>query len=98
MSSIFKNSIAILGFVLIVLLGYYLYVVKGDSVITSNDTLISNQADAETQEFLRRLNELEDIKLNKDILNDKRMTSLIDYSTIVPSVPVGRNNPFEPVN
>ena len=99
MSPFLKNSLIVLGLIALAIFGYYLYITQSQAVIAvDNNTRVSNQAAAETQEFLRRLNELKTVDLEGDLFIDPRFQSLVDYSTpIVPSS-VGRSNPFEPAN
>lgn len=97
MSSFIKNSIIILGLALLAALGYYLFVLNKDSGIDITDISISNQAEAETQEFLRRLNELKNINLSGEIFSDQRFQSLVDFGTDVEPSQIGRENPFAPV-
>lgn len=92
-----KNLITILGLVLLLFFGYYIFVLDSGG-LELNNQLVASQADAETREFLVKLNELKTIDLQTEILNDDRFRNLVDYSsTVRPSV-VGRNNPFAPVN
>lgn len=99
MSSFIKNLITILGLALIAALGYYLFVLNKDSGIDITDISISNQAEAEaeTQAFLRRLNELKNINLSGEIFSDRRFQSLVDFGTPVDPSQIGRENPFAPV-
>lgn len=96
MSSTIQNIIMLLGIILIAALGYYLYT-QNDTASLQNGQ-VNNQAAAETSQFLIRLNELKLIKLEADIFNDPKFHSLVDSSRIVFPVPLGRTNPFSPIN
>jgi len=98
MSSLIKNIIIFLGLILTFVTGYYLFVINKDTTLAVTDSLLANQVDIETQSFLSRLEELKTIDLSKDILRDPRMTGLVDSSTQINPLPVGRDNPFAPVN
>jgi hypothetical protein len=87
-----QNALIFLGIISIAGLGYYLYVQKDGSSL--NNSLVDNQAAAETAEFLQRLNDLKTIKLEGKIFKDDRFTSLQDLSQPVVPVPMGRTNPF----
>lgn len=96
MSSTLQNILVLLGVVLIAGLGYYLFAQNSDlDTSGANNRAVTSQATVETEAFLRRLNELKGIELDGSILNDSRFTSLIDFSTEVQSMPVGRGNPFQ---
>ena len=96
MSTLFQNVIVLFGIVLLAVLGYFLYMQNsGTNAIGPGNREVSAQAAAETETFLRRLNELRGIELSSDIFFDPRFTSLIDFSTPVPGFQVGRSNPFE---
>ncbi|MAZ56477.1 hypothetical protein CL653_01680 [bacterium] len=89
-----KKTIAVLGFIILVGFGYKLFIMKDDSEIMNNPDIVGNAARLETEEFLRRLNDLKQIELKTEVLSDNRFTGLVDYSrTIKPSL-VGRDNPF----
>ncbi len=86
--------VAILGFVVLVGFGYKLFIMKDDAELASNSSMVNNVARQETEEFLRRLNDLKAVELDTTILSDSRFTNLVDYSkNIRPSV-VGTDNPF----
>ena len=82
------------GLVLIAGLGYYLFVANNSSTIDGGNAAVERQAEAETQEFLRRLNELKTISLSEDLFNDERFRTLRDNSLPTQPVEVGRPNPF----
>lgn len=94
MGSLIKN-IFILGSILaIAAAGYYLIAVDRGSSIQTNDALNVNAAEIETQAFLRRLNELQEIKLSNELFSDPRFNALVDFSQPIQPVPFGRENPF----
>lgn len=92
-----KNLIIVLGFILLVAIGYYLFVLGDDGLTTGNE-IVANQAEAETREFLRRLNELKSIELDTNVLTDDRFRDRVDFSAQVVQQTVGRDNPFLPAN
>lgn len=50
----------------------------------------------ETQLFLSRLQQLEQIELETDILSDNRFTLLVDFRQDIGTAELGRDNPFAP--
>lgn len=46
---------------------------------------------------LRLLNEIDSLSIDSEFFSDKSYQTLVDRSVIVPSLPVGRSNPFSPV-
>ncbi len=92
MSSLLQNLVAVLGIVIVGVLGYYLYVQNGSLVSRTVST--SSEASLQAAEFLARLNELQEINLDDSIFNDPRFRGLQDIRQEVVPVPVGRSNPF----
>jgi len=92
MNSKLQNIFIVIGIIAIGGIGYYLFVQDGD--ISLKNAEIDNQVAAETAVFLQKLNELKGMKLQGDIFNDERFMSLVNWTTTVVPVPVGRANPF----
>jgi len=98
MSSLIKNLIMVLGLVLIVALGYYLFVIQGNSSLNLGAAQLQSEIDLESQQFLRKLNQIQNISLDVFILNDPRLTVLIDSKPLPGTYPIGRPDPFAKVN
>ena len=79
------------------LVGAYLLFFNTNSSSAVTET--SNDASANSAEvtFLNLATQAEAITFDTSILSDPRFTSLIDTSTNVVPVPVGRPDPFAPV-
>jgi len=92
-----KNIIVVLGLILLLAAGYYLFVIN-DSGLEAGNQVVLNQAEAETRELLQRLNELKAIELDTAIFSDDRFTSRVDVVPVLTPQQVGRDNPFLPVN
>lgn len=98
MSSRVQNLLVVLGLVALAALGYYLYsqnqltTLKGGSPGS-----ISTEAAIESADFLRKLNELEQIDLDAKIFGDPRYQSFRNNRQPVTPEGVGRPNPFIPV-
>jgi len=97
MSAFIKNTVFLGLITIVAVLGYYLFVIKDNSSLVGNSAVI-NQADAESREFLQRLQEIKSVDLDTEVLRDERFRALVDFSTDIKVVPVGRPNPFEPTN
>ena len=95
MSSLLKNLLFALGFLLIIYLGYVLFF-NGSGSGDANSA-VNNQAALETQDFLVRLQSLRSINLDMSIFDDKRFSSLVNFKQALPDEPTGRKNPFAPV-
>lgn len=96
MKSVFTNLLILIGLLVIASLGYYLYSNDVFTEVRQNEQ--NFQVEARSADFVRRLDELKQIKINTDLFADPRFTSLQDFSTEVPVLPVGRENPFENEN
>ena len=84
-----KNKGIIIGAVLIlvILFGYNFFADKGESVPDTAGPVIGAN-------LLKISAELSRAALNQEIFSDPRYTYLIDFSTVIPDQPKGRNNPF----
>lgn len=71
---------------------------KGPSVGTSS-TLgeVNMQEQAVGARVLVLLNQINSLKIDKTLFSDPAYLSLRDYTIQVPSLPVGRANPFAPI-
>lgn len=98
MSGLLKNIVIIVGLLLLVLLGYYLFVIERNSTLQTGVGTAFGQAELETQEFLLRLEELQKITISTAVFQDPRFRSLTDFSTVVEQVPAGRSTPFAEPN
>ncbi len=97
MSSLIKNTLILGGLLVLAGLGYYLFVINSSSVIQVNNEQVSLQAEAETQDFLRRLNELKTIELSSSLFTGTDFLRLVDYTTPIQPQTIGRDDPFKPV-
>ena len=97
MSPFLKNALVILGLVAVLGLGIYLYLNQTDSELVTVNEGVRNQALIESQAFLRRLQELREVKLNDEIFFDERFRSLVDFRREPVPVEIGRDNPYAPI-
>ncbi len=94
MSSSIQNIIVVVGLVLVLGFGYYLYSANKNSLLSGGTSVVSNQVAIESADFLKRLEELKTLKLDGAIFSDPRFKSLVDRSHPVSQQVVGRDNPF----
>ena len=98
MTPLLKNLLIGLGLALLILLGVYLYQQRDiTGNLVSVNSRVNNQAALETQDFLRRLQELRSVDLDDSLFFDDRFRSLIDWHIDVVPEQIGRENPFSPV-
>lgn len=93
MSSLIRNAIMIIGLLALAALGYYFFVMEKDATLNTSAPG-AGQGELETQEFLRRLDDLEKITLPTDMFGDPRFTTLKDFGSLLQTVPYGRETPF----
>jgi hypothetical protein len=89
-----KNVTTILVLCTIAFLGYYLFVQKDQTELTSGDGAVAELL-GQVQKYIERNQQLQRISLNTEMLSDERFRSLTGYPTEIPEQPVGRENPFD---
>lgn len=98
MFSLLKQIFVILALLSTVGLGYYLYTQNFGALEDTTNAGGSAGVAVEAASFLRRLNELKAIQIDKDVFSDPRFSYLIDVDSTVQPEPVGgRSNPFKDV-
>lgn len=93
MVSVLKNIFVIVGLLLVAGLGFYLYT-EGE-LLDGGAQTGDMQVEAQSEEFIRRLETLKRISVDSELFTDPRFTSLRSFATPVPVLPIGRSNPFE---
>lgn len=93
MTNLLKNLMFALGLVIVIFLGYQVFLAKP----SLEDSVVTGQAEAETQAFLARLNEIRSIDIDDTFFTDIRFVSLVDFRVELEDEPAGRENPFAPV-
>ena len=94
MLSLIKNIGVIIGLLALAALGYYLFVLERGSTINPGVSSAVQQSEVEAEEFLSRLRDIENIEISTAVFDDERFRSLVNFSSVVDRVPVGRENPF----
>lgn len=102
-NSYVKNSIVIIGAVILIWAGYVTFF-KKDATANSNTSLITEAALAgdspqaqSGREILTLLLNLKSLKLDASIFSDPSFQSLADFGQSIPVRPHGRGNPFAPI-
>jgi hypothetical protein len=86
--------IAIIGFVV------YAVFIKADpeiDSILSESSTKKDKVEVLGKDILRAINQIQTLNLDKSIFQDPVLNSLIDNSQEISPLPVGRDNPFEPI-
>lgn len=95
MTPIIRNLAFAFGLALILWVGYILFIKSPDDVVTVDGSM--SAAALEGQAFLASLQRVEGVELHGEILNDARFESLVDLREDIVPEPVGRKNPFLPI-
>lgn len=92
MSSFTKNILIFAALAALAYAGYYLFIMNKDSGL---ETSSGSEGQMLTNEFLQRLNDIEQVGLSRAVFDDVRFRSLVDFSSSPETVPAGRGNPFQ---
>jgi hypothetical protein len=95
MSPLIKNIGLAFILALLLWLGYTVFFKEDSAIVTEDPTLTAAIRDG--QEFLARVQELDQMQLDGMILRDARFESLTDFTLEPESEEVGRDNPFAPI-
>ncbi len=94
----------IIGMIIMVLVVFLAYFYSRGTPTTDGDSLLEGSIDPETVEaqiagerVLTLLNQLNSLKLDTSIFENKSYRSLVDYTIAIPEQNIGRANPFAPV-
>lgn len=97
MTSFVKNGLTLIGLIIVGGLGYYLFVIQADSDISLDSENALGSAQIASERFLRELDEIKTFELSNEIFTDQRFRSFVDFTLPVSEQPIGRTNPFAPV-
>lgn len=97
MSGFLKNATVIIGLIVIAGLGYYLFLMQQDENVTLESQNTVGEARLASARFIRELNAIQSLEISTNLFSDPRFRSLVDFSRPVLPLPVGRDNPFAPV-
>jgi len=91
-----KNIITIFSIVVLLGLGYYLYLNQGAAsldFVTSQT--VSEQLTQNTQMYIERQRLLQEVQLDFEIFSDERFRNLQSFELPVPLIPSGREQLFD---
>lgn len=97
MSALIKNILFALVLGLILWVGYEAFFSTDEGALLEGAVQPSSQASIDTQTFLIRLQQLNEVELKDDIFEDVRFRSLRDLRKDILDEPSGRPNPFAPI-
>lgn len=92
----FKITIAIV-LVLMVIFGYWQYSSKNKTSDENKNDVQAPQKSDEESKIISTLERLRKVEINTDFFNDNVLKSLSDFSHELIPEPIGRMNPFLPV-
>lgn len=98
MSASLKYILIALGLATLVFAGYYFFIGSGGATLSfsNNDAVMSNML-ANSQLFIDRRQQLEQVSLDTSLFTDPRFTSLQSYAAQLEEQPIGRTDPFAPL-
>lgn len=91
-----KNKFTIIGILVIVAAGLYLFLSRGEAELVLDEGGVSPELLASTQLFIERSALLSSLTVDDAVLRDERFTRLRSFSEPIKERPVGRPNPFLP--
>lgn len=92
MSSLFKNLLIFIVLAGVLYAGYFIFTANEDANLMIDGGV--SEGELLANEFLVRLNEIQDINLSRDFFDDARLRSLVSFNTNPETVSAGRSNPF----
>ncbi len=98
MSNTAKNLIIILGLITVAFAGYFMFMQQSATTLSfdTNDEVLQNML-ANSQIFIERRQQLQNVTLDTGFFTDPRFTSLRSFDTPIVEQPVGRLDPFATV-
>lgn len=97
MGSLIKNILFAVVIAAVLWVSYQIFFVNDEAAITADTVQVQTQAAIETQAFLIRLQQLQNIELDNGLFSDARFRSLADHRQSMVDEPAGRPNPFAPI-
>ena len=94
MQAFIKNFIIIFGLIALATIGYYLFVVENDANLDTATIAESTRIDVESQQFLRKLVEIQGMRISNALFADPAFLSLKNFGEVVTPVELGREDPF----
>jgi uncharacterized membrane protein len=88
-----RTTISVIAAIIIAAIAYFYW---SGSTATSN-TIVSSDSSSVGSQVLDLLNQIQSLHIDANVFNDPGYKTLRDYSVPIPSVDVGRPNPFAPL-
>jgi len=89
-----KTTISVIAAIVIAAIAYFYYT---GSTATSTSLVASTNNAAVGSQVLDLLNQIQSLNIDASIFSDPGYKTLRDYSVPIPTVDVGRPNPFAPL-
>lgn len=102
MNNAYKIAVGVVIILVLVVGGYLFYTRSSGASISeiadnvTGATLATSTLDADRDQTLQRLNELQDITIDTEFLTSDSFRSLENFGISIEPQPAGRSNPFEP--
>lgn len=92
-----KNIFVIIVLLVVAAAGVYFYIQRdAANLVLGGAVPASESVLANTQVFMQRRAQLEQLSIDGTLFTDPRFRSLRSFTTPVPERPIGRDNPFLP--
>lgn len=97
-----KKYKLMLGLTVLIVVGFFVYTIFISEPFPEEDTLVTtsperSEVEAVTIDLLTLLLSLKTLEIDTSIFSDDRFKSLIDFSVELVPQPIGRPNPFLPL-
>lgn len=98
MSNTAKNLIVILALITVAFAGYFMFMQQSATTLrfSTNDQVLQNML-TNSQLFIERRQQLEQVTLDTEFFDDDRFRSLRSFDRQVIEQPIGRTDPFATV-
>ena len=98
MSNTAKNLIVILGLITVAFAGYFMFTQQSATTLrfSTNDQVLQNML-SNSQLFIERRQQLEQVTLDTAFFEDERFGSLRSFDKPIVEQPIGRSDPFATV-
>lgn len=98
MSNTAKNLVIVLGLITVAFAGYFMFMQSSATTLSfdANDEVLQNML-TNSQLFIDRRQQLENVALDTSFFSDARFTSLRSFDNPIVEQPVGRSDPFATV-
>ena len=93
-----KSTITIIAIIIVAVIAYFYYTGTQTSPDAGSSlSTVSANDQAVGAQVLALLNQIQSLKIDTSLFKDPTYLTLRDYTVAIPSVPVGRDDPFAPL-